>query len=469
MRSAPSALWKTLSLAALAGCATATTSSQPPPSAPPNFVVIFTDDQRHDAIGYAGNEAIHTPNLDGLAERAVRFSNAFVTLSICSPSRAALLTGRYGSANGVMRLGGTLNEGERVLPQYFQEAGYRTAHVGKWHMPQPPDALGFEVAPYFVSNGSYRERSVVADGRETIAEGFIEDYSVSRAVEFVHEAAAEGEPFLLMLNTQLPHMNGDLEWDASPQSLAMYDPEQLPLPATWDDDLSGKPPYLRTARHREQAQTYGYGDPADIRQHMAEYYAVITDMDVALGRILDELGRPGLLENTYVVFMGDNGWFLGEHGFTSKVLPYEESMRVPLAIAGPGFRPRTEARFALNIDIAPTLLDLAGMLVPETMHGHSLVPVLAGEEVPWRQSFLYQATEPELGSWPHLAVREERWKYIRTFDLEDPLRVAFEELYDLRDDAAEMNNLAHDPEHAEVLQRLRSELERLEGEIQPRP
>lgn len=450
---------------ALTGCAGTDPAPEPAAQERPNFIVIFTDDQRHDAVGFAGNELIHTPNLDALAERGVRFSNAFVALSICSPSRAALLTGRYGSENGVVTLAGELDEDERTIPQYLKEAGYRTAHVGKWHLDQPPEALGFDFAPYFVSNGTYYNRTVFEEGRKTTAEGFIEDYSARQAVRFLEGAARSGEPFLLMLNTQLPHLDGELEWNATEHSLARYDARDMPVPVTWNDDLSGKPPYLREARNRQQALTYGYDDPARIRQHKKEYYAVITDMDAALGRVLEAVDRLDLRGNTYLLFMSDNGWFVGEHGFTSKVLPYEASIRVPLAIAGPGLDPGVEARFALNVDIAPTLLELAGVPVPERMHGRSLVPLLRGEPVEWRHRFLYEAPRSELGSWPLFAVRDERFKYVRTYDLNDPERVAFEELYDLRSDPHEMRNLARDGTHAAVLDRMSAELDRMRAEL----
>lgn len=432
----------------------------------PNFLFVLTDDQRYDAIGCAGNRIIRTPAMDSVAARGIRFSNAFVTTSVCSASRAAILTGRYGSVNGVPGLGGGLREGERTFVPYIKEAGYRTGFVGKWHLENPsPSDAGFESSTWFVSNGPHYDRKVTEGGTQRVAPGFIEDYLADRAIAFLEDAARGPAPFFLHLCTQLPHMNAKFDWQPRPETLRLYDGAPLRVPANWRDDLSGKPPYLAEGRHRQQAQSYGYGAEAGVLKHLARYYAAITDLDRALGRVFAALDRLGVRENTYVVLMGDNGWFLGEHGFTSKVLPYEESIRVPLAIAGPGLRAGVRTEMVLNADLAPTLLELAGVGVPAAMHGRGMRKLLEGRKAPWRRSIFYEAIEPTLGSWPLVAIRDERWKYIRTFDLNDRTRLVFEELYDLRNDPGELRNLAASPEHAATRRRLEIELEKLRRSI----
>ncbi len=438
------------------------------PGRKPNFLFILTDDQRYDAMGCAGNRLIHTPNLDALAARGARFDRAFVTLSICSPSRATCLTGRYGSRNGVDRLGAALREGETTFARHLKAAGYRTGFVGKWHLRDRPGDCGFDFATYFESNGPHYDRRVTTGRRKHVAKGYIEDYSAARAAEFMRAASDAAAPFVLWLCTQVPHMTPRFNWDARDETLARYDAGKMPVPTTWRDDLSGKPPYLAEARSRTRARTYGYDKAAGIRSHTRRYYAAITDMDAALGHALRALERLGLRDSTYVIFLSDNGWFLGDHGLTSKFLPYEESIRVPMIVAGPGVAPRVESRLVLNADVAPTMLELAGLAVPDRMHGRSLVPLLRGRRAAWRSSILYEAPASVLDCRPLLAVRTERWKYVETFEgpqLRPDATPAFEELYDLKADPAEMANLAARAEHAKTRRRLADELRRLRRDL----
>ena len=173
----------------------------------------------------------------------------------------------------------------------------------------------------------------------------------------------------------------------------------------------------------------------------------------------------GLRDNTYFIFMGDNGWFMGEHGFTSKVLPYEESIRVPMIVAGPGIPHGTDSHLVLNIDLAPTILELAKIPIPKNMHGESLLRLLKSKNAKWRESFLYEAPTPSLGSQPLLALRTQRYKLVQTFDVNKPARVVFEELYDLQQDPKEMKNLASPPEYSTILRRLQNQLKRAKSEI----
>jgi arylsulfatase A-like enzyme len=479
--------------------AAATRAAKPPR---PNFIFILVDDLRFDAIGCA-NPVAKTPSIDALARRGTRFTEMFVTTSICSPSRACCLTGRYGSRTGVTGLSGPtaqLREGEKTFAQYLGEAGYRTGFVGKWHLAKAtPKTAGFDSFTYFTANGPHHDRQVITADGPAVAKGFIEDYNADWGVRFMESAAGAGEPFCLHLCTQVPHMTLDFGWDPAPEFLALYDEARMTVPASWRDDLSGKPPYLARSRFRTQGEKYGYATEAGIRAHRRQYLAIVSQMDRSLGRLVEACGRLGLWENTYVFLMGDNGWFMGEHGFTSKVLAYEESMRVPLVVAGPGLEGAADGHLVLNADLAPTMLDLAGLPVPGNMHGRSLAPLLGGRSLaavagqsplpggratppalvgrapplagqapiaggqapPWRESILYEALAPELSSWPLVAVRTRDFKYIQTFDLADRSQTAFEELYDLRSDPGEMKNLAPSPEHRETLDRLKDELARL--------
>ncbi len=405
--------------------------------------------------------------MDALAGVGIRFSNAFVTTSICSPSRAALLTGRYGSANGVAGLADpVLNSGEKTWAQAMKNAGYQTALIGKWHLKNPPQSLGFDDVTYFESNGPYYGREVWERGQKKTAEKHIDTYVAEQATQFLRNASTRPEPFAMLLCTQLPHMSPRFRWEAMPQTLRQYKADGMPVPASWTDNLTGKPEYLKEGRHRSKAvDEYGYDRRENVQQHLRDYYATITDMDAALGLVLRTLDELGLTDKTCVVFTSDNGWLLGEHRFTSKVLAYEESIRVPLIVAGPGIRRGVDSRLVLNIDIAPTLLDLAGLPIPANLQGASLLPALKGDrdvrDGEWRTSILYEAMQPELGSWPLLAVRTDRWKYILTLKPHaEPSEPAFEELYDLAADPGEMNNLAFAQRSADTLRQMREELVR---------
>ncbi len=425
----------------------------------PNIVFILTDDHRWDGLSTAGNERLQTPHLDRLAATGTRFSNAFVTLAICSPSRAACLTGRYGSANGVTAVGNVqLNEGETTFAQSLRDAGYATGVTGKWHLKTTPEECGFEFASTCWSNGTWYDREFTIDGQSQVMPGFVDDVTADESIRFIRQTRDRDKPFVLWMCTQVPHMDHRHTWPAKAEFLEQYDVNEMPLPQTWNDDLGGKPEYLKTSRNRTQALKYGYDEPENIRRHARDYYASVQQMDAAVGRVLDELERQELPDNTWIIFMGDNGWMLGEHGMTSKVLPYEESMRVPMAIAGPATTPNVSDDLVLNIDLTATIYELAGLPIPPSLHGRSLLPIVSGESPKdWRKSFLYEAPTPQLGSQPLWAVRNDRWKYVETQASEDSDEV-FAELYDLQFDAIENTNLATDAQYQDIAGELAQQL-----------
>lgn len=435
--------------------------AQPTPAARPNLVVILTDDQRFDALGASGNPHIRTPNLDQLAARSVRFTGAHVVMSLCSPSRAAILTGRYGSANGVTSLDSPLNPGEKTFAHHLQAAGYRTGLSGKWHIGGSPAEAGFDFACFFRGNGTYTGRQVWDEGREVRPPQHVDDYCVDRSIAFLEDCARRAGPFVLFHATQLPHMDHRQSWPAPAAFRDLYDPAQLPLPPTVAGDLAGKPPYLETVRNRTQADLYGYQDPAKVREHIRNYYAVVTQMDTMVGRLLDKLESLGLRDTTWIVFMSDNGWLLGEHRMTSKVLAYGDSVRVPLLIAAPGLPPRTEPALVLNLDLAPTLLDLAGLPVSAAMHGRSLVPLLREPRTAWRDTFIYECLDGYGGTHPMLGAMSAEWSLIQTWEKPADVGTAavpFVELYHRRTDAAERRNVAAEPVHREVRAKLENEI-----------
>lgn len=449
-------------LAGFAGPAPAAT----PAEIRPNLLIVFTDDQRWDALRAAGNPHLATPNLDALAARGTRFRNAFVTLSICSPSRAALLTGRYNSANGCITVGqGRIHDREITFAHRLKKLGYRTGVTGKWHLGNPPAACGFDFASVCFSNREWYGRAFTRQGQRVVAEGFVEDFIVRESVGFMEAAAATGQPFVLWHCTQVPHMDHRHTWPAEARWRDRHDPATLPLSPTWNDSLAGKPPYLRESRSRTQALAYGYDKPDALRAHTRDYYAAVEQMDASLGPLFAALDRLRLRESTWILFLSDNGWMLGDHGFTSKVLAYEESIRVPLVIAGPGLPARVDDHLVLGIDITATLLELAGLPRPPELHGRSLLPHVRGRPpADWRREFLYEAPESQLGSRPLWAVRTGRWKYIETL-VDAATGRRFPELYDLPADPHEQRNLAADPAHREHVSTLAATLVRLQAEL----
>ncbi|MCG8586052.1 MAG: sulfatase-like hydrolase/transferase, partial [Pirellulales bacterium] len=423
----------------------------------PNIVFILTDDHRADALTSSGNEQIHTPNFDSIAARGATFRNAFVTLSVCSPSRAACLTGRYGSANGVTSVGRVrLNKDETTFANLLRVSGYRTGVTGKWHLATTPEACGFDFASVCYGNGTWYDRKFKVEGKSRTMQGFVDDVVADESIRFVRESVKRDKPFMLWMCTQVPHMDHRYTWPARQAQLDKVDLAQMPLPESWQDDLSQKPPYLKVGRNRTQALKYGYDKSAAIRKHARDYYASVSQVDASVGRVLAELNRLKLRENTWIILMGDNGWLLGEHGMTSKVLPYENSIRVPMAIAGPSTKSQTVDELVLNIDLTATILELAGLETPDSLHGRSLLPFVQGTPPDdWRSSFLYEAPTPQLGSRPLWAVRTQQWKYIETHVAPGEV---FRELYNLNSDAGERKNLAKQAEHKDTVAKLSQQL-----------
>ncbi|MEM7452993.1 MAG: sulfatase-like hydrolase/transferase [Planctomycetota bacterium] len=433
----------------------------------PNILFIFTDDHRWDSLGCTGNTLIRTPHLDTIARDGVRFRQAFVTLSLCSPSRAATLTGRYCSSNGVVKFGNfPLNEGEITFANRMSDAGYVTGVTGKWHLKNSPAECGFEFASTCFSNGTWYNRSFRIHGEERNrkVDGFVDDVVADESIRFLNDAAAGDRPFILWMCTQVPHMDHRHTWPANEAVLSRLNASEISMPDSWQDDLSGKPDYLRHSRNYTKAQQeYGYGESERLSQHIRDYYAAVEQMDASVGRVLMELEQLGLRDSTWIIFMGDNGWLLGEHGMTSKVLPYEESIRVPMMICGPDTEQAENDNLVLNIDLTATILELAGIEQPDNIHGHSLLPLIKDDpsSTDWRADFLYEAPASQLGSQPLWAVRSDRWKLIST--LAETGEEPFLELYDLENDPREMHNVAS--ENSEVVQELNQRLSDLRSEI----
>ena len=431
----------------------------------PNFIVIYTDDQRFDGIGVNNNEVIKTPNIDRMAKKGIQFKNANVAFSLCSPSRAALLTGRYGSSNGVLDLGSGFNIGEITLAQYLKKAGYVTALSGKWHIKQEPKSVGFDFYSYFIANGAYYNRKTINENDTIYPKEHVDLYSVKNSIKFLEQQHNSNKPFFLFHCPQTPHMNGNLVWDATDATKATYNVNEMPVPKNHKEILDSKPNYLKTVRNLKQAQKYGYPDSLAIQKHTRDYYAVISELDAYLGVLFDKIEKLGLMKNTYIVFMSDNGWQLGDHGFTSKVLPYEPSSHVPFWIVGPDILPKKNTSLVSNLDVLPTLLDKAKVDIPKNIHGKSLLPILNNEQEVVRDYFVYEGLGLYGGTKPNLTIITDSLRYIRTYEDRELNKINFEELYDYKNDPWEVTNFVKDESKKNIINKMDKRINRFKNRV----
>ncbi|MCH7557437.1 MAG: sulfatase [Planctomycetes bacterium] len=410
----------------------------------PNIIFILTDDQRYDAMSCAGHPWLKTPNMDRLAEEGVLFNNAFVTTSLCSPSRASFLTGCYAHTHEVfMNNGRDPNPSIPTFPQLLRKAGYQTAFIGKWHMartnsPQP----GFDHWVSFSGQGRYDKNKLNVDGEIVQSEVYITDELTNYAVRFLRRK--HDRPFMLYLSHKAVHA----PFKPAERHENLYSDIEIKSQHNPNDNLAAKPEWGRKMDKNWKSQ---------IRDYMRSLVAV----DESLGRVLETLEAENILDDTAIVFAGDNGYFHGEHGgMWDKRAAYEPSIRIPLLMRYPPLaRPgaRCDA-MVLNIDLAPTLLELAGVGVPGTMQGQSWLGVIKGR--PGRESFLYeyfQEVDRKYKRPTVLAVRTKQWKYV-TYPLAGKLT---DELYDMKNDPQELNNLIGNAGCADVVEQMKKELERL--------
>ena len=451
-----------LLLAALAATLVVTGFRQPyPPAAPLNVLVLLADDMRWDAVGAAGNPIVRTPRLDGLAADGIRFEEARVTTSICMVSRATLLTGQHMAAHGITAFGRALSP-EAFAASYpgrLREAGYWTGYVGKYGVGQPRpgdfDYLRAYEGTHWMPDGE--------GGRIHVTERNTRD-----ALEFLR-ARPGGRPFALTVGFFAAHAEDRAPEQYLPQpwSAALYERVTIPPPLRGDPAyLAALPPFLSSPRNEARVRFgWRFDTPERYQQYMTRYYRLITELDAGIGRIIDELKRLGVYERTLIVFTGDNGYFQADRGLADKWYPYEESIRVPLIVFDPrleaGRRGATRDAFALNVDVAPTLLAAAGLAASPSMQGQDLSPLYLQPAAPaWRDAFLYD--HPTVLGPDRIpssrAVVTRRWKYIEWPEHDH------RQLFDLQSDPGELRNLAGAAPFAAEEAALRQQLGRLRAE-----
>ncbi len=455
------------SLALAAGCAAF--GRRAAGSRPPNVLVVITDDQRWDCMSCAGHPFLKTPNLDRLAAEGARFTNAFVTTSLCSPSRATLLSGLYAHAHGV---GNNFTDFPPDLPSYVRtlhEHGYQTAYIGKWHMGEQSDAKrpGFDYWASHEGQGKYYENVFNIEGRKTLLTGYYTHRVTELATDWL--ARPRTRPFCLIVGHKAPHT----PFTPEPSYEHVFDRTPITPPATIDDTGAGKPAWIRERLrtwHGVQGPLFGL---KDYDTFVRSYLATILSVDDSVGALYAALARSGELDNTIFVFTSDNGFLLGEHGMTDKRVMHEESIRVPLLVRyPPAIAPATQVeRMVLNTDLAPSVLDLCGAPPLPRTHGMSWAPLVRGEAAAWRTSWLYEYNfEKEFPFTPNVrGVRTEQWKLIRYPNADGRPDTHPPELYNLKDDPRETKNLIDAPEALSPRAHLETELRRLLAETGAHP
>lgn len=462
-----------LLLAALAGCASLDIDKP----FRPNVLVVLTDDQRWDCISLHERSVVKTPHIDRLGREGIYFKNAFCTTSLCSPSRASLLSGLYAHAHGVSN---NFTEYPADLPSWpraLQAAGYETAYIGKYHMGEENDDRrpGFDHFVTHKGQGKYWDTEFRADGGERrVVKGYYTTVVTDMAEAWIRGRKAV-RPWALILGHKAPHSF----YFPEPKHERAFDGVDVRYPAT-AFQLEDNPPW-----YRDRLDTWHgiYGPLFDYRKKWPDrtpegvkdfaamtraYWATILSVDDSVGRLTALLKERGELDRTVVVFTGDNGLLNGEHGMIDKRTMHEASIRVPLVVRYPALappdRPRAVERMVLTVDLAPSLLDLCGVAALPRSHGRSWRRIASGEADPgWRSSFLYHYNyEKQFPYTPNVrGVRTERWKYVRTPHGDGGPDRHPAELFDIAADPDEARNVAGDPRHAPVVAELRAELDRL--------
>ena len=479
-----------------------------------NILFIMCDDHSYQTISAYDQRYIETPNIDRIANEGVRFTNSFVANSISGPSRACMLTGKHSHANGFTNNHTRFDGAQLTFPKLLQQAGYETAVVGKWHLASNP--TGFNYWDILIGQGEYYDPYFIRNGERIQREGYATNITTDVAINWLDSLRNPEKPFCLLLHHKAPHRT----WMPDTCDLELFSDSNFPVPETFYDnyegrlaaqqqqmsiakDMSivydlkmadrenelhsayegwGREMYRQRLRPEVQAAWDRHYDPIiedfkarnltgnelaewKFQQYMRDYLRVITSVDRNVGIVLDYLEKEGLLDNTMIVYTSDQGFYMGEHGWFDKRFMYEESFRTPLLVRLPGGKKGDVAQLVQNIDYGPTFLELAGVEVPEEMHGESFLPLLKGEKTQWRDALYYHFYEypAEHAVKRHYGVRDGRYKLIHFYNDIDAW-----ELYDLKNDPNELNNLYGKPGTERITKRMMENLAALQEQYDDR-
>jgi arylsulfatase A-like enzyme len=461
-----------------------------------NILFIMTDDHASHALSCYGSKINKTPHMDRIATEGIRFDNCFCTNSICAPSRATILTGKYSHINGVRNNVLEFDGSQMTFPQLLQKAGFQTAMIGKWHLKSVP--TGFDYWNVLPGQGHYYNPDFIEMGQKNHYTGYVTDILTEIAVDYLENKRKADQPFLMMLHQKAPHRN----WQPALRHLTKYDNTEFPEPDTLFDDYATRseaakeqemtlqkymqleydlkmgPPPERMTEEQKTAWEDAYGPKRDAfykknpqgkelvrwkyQRYMQDYLGCIAGVDENIGRILDYLENSGLAGNTLVVYTSDQGFYLGDHGWFDKRFMYEESLRMPLLMRFPGrIQPgRVDEHIVTNLDFAPTFLELSGVPIPKDMQGLSLAGLIKDEPAQeWRDAIYYHYYEyPSVHmAKRHFGIRTKKYKLIHFYYDIDRW-----ELYDLENDPKELNNVYNNPLYSETAGELKSKLNALQ-------
>jgi arylsulfatase A-like enzyme len=485
----------------LAGLCFSIAAVAQPKSRQPNIVIIVSDDHAFQAISAYGSKFMQTPNIDRIAREGVLFNKAYVTNSICGPSRAVLLTGKYSHKNGFKDNENSRFDGSQdSFVKQLRAGGYQTAWVGKWHLESEPQ--GFDYWQILPGQGHYYNPDfLLMDGSRKRVEGYVSDITEDVAEKWL-DSRDKRKPFCLVIGHKATHRT----WMPDTADMGRFDKVNFPLPDNFYDtyqnreaarvqdmtiahtmllgyDLKMFPEGVEVkdgniarmnAAQRARFNAYYQPIHADLlarnlsgkdlaewkyQRYMRDYLATAASLDRSIGRTLDYLDKHQLTDNTIVIYVSDQGFYLGEHGWFDKRFMYEESFRTPMVMRYPGvIKPGTVSNhLVLNLDIAPTMLEAAGMGIPGDVQGKSLLPLLINKQAKGRQAVYYHYYENgEHAVSPHFGIKTERYKLIRFYK-----RVEAWELYDLQKDPQEMHNLFGKKGYAKITAGLRNKLSEL--------
>ncbi|MGE0101284.1 MAG: sulfatase [Blastocatellales bacterium] len=429
-----------------------------PGAKPRNVIFVLADDHRYDAMSFLQGQAfLETPQMDAMARNGVYLKNAFVTTALCSPSRASILTGLYAHQHKVVDNNNPVSPDLVFFPQYLKRAGYQTAFIGKWHMGGESDdpQRGFDHWVSFRGQGTYlpSRNGLNVDGKRVPQKGYITDELTDYAIDWL-DRTRRNRPFFLYLSHKAVHA----EFVPAERHQGRYKNRKFAKPASMDPGkLKDAPMWAQNQRNSWHGVDFPYHSDLDIEEYYKRYAETLLAVDESIGRLMEWLKKNGLYESTLVIYMGDNGFAFGEHGLIDKRTAYEESMRVPMLMQCPElFKGETVVNDVVaNLDIAPTVLDVAGLRAPGHFQGKSMVPLAQGRSKDWRDSLLYEYYwERNFPQTPTIhALRGDQYKYIHYHGIWD-----VDELYDLKADPYEMTNLIFSPAHATVVRQMKEKL-----------
>ncbi len=428
---------------------------------PTNVVFILSDDHRYDFMGFHDEAPsyVETPSMDRMANEGAHITNAFVTTSLCSPSRASILTGQYAHEHGVVDNTSPIPEGTRFFNQDVQENDVNTAFIGKWHMGEQDDnpMPGWDYWVSFRGQGTYNNPTLNINGDRDQYEGYTTDILTEFALDWMKtQEANQEDPFFLYLSHKAVHA----EFEPADRHDGYYDDIDIEYPesmANTERNYRTKPDWVKEQRKSWHGVDYAYHGNMDFDEFYRDYIESLLSLDESVGRVLNYLEESGLDENTIVIYMGDNGFLLGEHGLIDKRNAYKESMRVPMLVWAPGY---VEAGLKVdelvrNIDVAPTILEILDSESDINMSGLSFLQLLKGEKNKKSREFLYEYYWE--AAFPHtpttFSLRDDRYKYIFYHGIWDN-----NELYDLKEDPNERYNLIEVPKYQDLRKGMRQRL-----------